>query len=164
MAERSQVSALLDRIAADRAPADRRDAHRRGSSTTACWTGSGPDRLASVLAAKAAGAAHLDELTRDADLEQFVLFSSAAATFGGGGQGNYAAANAFLDGLAQQPAARGLAGALAGLGSLGGRRRGRGQPGGPAAAAPRPAARDGPGPVHQGAGRRRWTGRTGCSG
>jgi acyl carrier protein len=67
-------------------------------------------RLASVAAAKAAGAAHLDELTADLGLEAFVLFSSAAATFGGAGQGNYAAANAFLDGLAQQRAARGLAG------------------------------------------------------
>src|ERR1035441_7114711 len=67
-------------------------------------------RLATVLAAKAGGAAYLDELTRDADLEQFVLFSSAAATFGGAGQGNYAAANAFLDGLAQQRAGWGLAG------------------------------------------------------
>jgi hypothetical protein len=66
-------------------------------------------RLASVLAAKAAGAAHLDELTRDAGLEQFVLFSSAAATFGGAGQGNYAAANAYLDALAQQRVAAGRA-------------------------------------------------------
>ncbi|HEY7144627.1 MAG TPA: beta-ketoacyl synthase N-terminal-like domain-containing protein, partial [Streptosporangiaceae bacterium] len=65
---------------------------------------------ASVLAAKAAGAAHLDELTAGLGLEQFVLFSSAAATFGGAGQGNYAAANAYLDALAQRRAARGLAG------------------------------------------------------
>ena len=64
-------------------------------------------RLATVLAAKAAAAAHLDELT--GDLDAFVLFSSAAATFGGAGQGNYAAANSFLDALAENRRARGLA-------------------------------------------------------
>ena len=77
---------------------------------TECWTGWMPGGWPRVLTAKATGAAHLDELTRDLDLEQFVLFSSAASTLGGAGQGNYAAANAFLDGLAQQRAARGLAG------------------------------------------------------
>src|SRR6201999_1749747 len=54
------------------------------------------DRLARVLAAKATSASLLDELTAELDLDAFVLFSSAAATFGGGGQGNYAAAHAFL--------------------------------------------------------------------
>ncbi|GAB1818696.1 type I polyketide synthase [Herbidospora sp. RD11066] len=68
-----------------------------------------PARLEGVLAAKAGGAAHLDELTAGLDLSAFVLFSSAAATFGGGGQGNYAAANAFLDALAENRRARGLA-------------------------------------------------------
>ena len=52
-----------------------------------CWTGSTRARLAAVLAAKAAGAAHLDELTAGLDLDAFVLFSSAAATLGGAGQG-----------------------------------------------------------------------------
>jgi NADPH:quinone reductase-like Zn-dependent oxidoreductase/acyl carrier protein len=69
-----------------------------------------PGRVAAVMRPKADAAWHLHELTRDADLEAFVLFSSAAATFGGAGQGNYAAANGFLDGLAAARQAAGLPG------------------------------------------------------
>ncbi|QGV78475.1 SDR family NAD(P)-dependent oxidoreductase [Streptomyces ficellus] len=59
-----------------------------------------PDRIDTVLAPKADAAAHLDELTRDHDLRAFVLFSSVAGIVGGLGQGNYSAANTFLDALA----------------------------------------------------------------
>lgn len=65
------------------------------------------DRMDTVLRAKADAVLHLDELTRDLDLMGFVLFSSLAGTFGGVGQGNYAAANAFLDAFAHARRAAG---------------------------------------------------------
>ncbi|HEY4008449.1 MAG TPA: type I polyketide synthase, partial [Pseudonocardia sp.] len=69
-----------------------------------------PERLQTVFGPKVGGALHLHELTKDLDLAMFVLFSSAVGVFGGLGQGNYAAANSYLDGLAAQRRARGLAG------------------------------------------------------
>jgi myxalamid-type polyketide synthase MxaD len=54
-----------------------------------------------VLAPKVAGAMHLHELTAADPLTAFVLFSSASALLGLPGQAAYAAANGFLDGLAQ---------------------------------------------------------------
>jgi polyketide synthase 12 len=65
-------------------------------------------QLDTVLRAKVDAAWHLHDLTRHMDLSAFVMFSSIAATVGAPGQANYAAANAFLDGLAAHRRAAGL--------------------------------------------------------
>lgn len=65
-------------------------------------------RFRKVARAKVAGAWNLHRATLERDLDFFVLFSSAAAILGSPGQGNYAAANAFMDSLAQQRHSLGL--------------------------------------------------------
>ena len=65
------------------------------------------DQVRRVLRPKVDGALNLHELTEEMALSEFVMFSSAAPLLGGAGQGNYAAANAFVDALALRRRARG---------------------------------------------------------
>ncbi|MFZ4482656.1 MAG: SDR family NAD(P)-dependent oxidoreductase [Chthoniobacterales bacterium] len=79
-----------------------------------------PARMSAVMRPKALGAWLLHEHTRGMNLDAFVLFSSASSIFGNPGQGNYAAANAFLDSLAHHRQALGLPALAVNWGVLGG--------------------------------------------
>ena len=79
-----------------------------------------PDRFEEVFRTKTDSAFLLDELTREADLDAFVLFSSASSAVGNPGQANYAAANAVLDALAEDRRSRGLAATSIAWGPWGG--------------------------------------------
>jgi NADPH:quinone reductase-like Zn-dependent oxidoreductase/acyl carrier protein len=76
-------------------------------------------RIAAVLTPKALGAWVLHEATKHLPLEHFVMFSSATSLIGNPGQTSYVAANAFLDALARQRRAQGLAATAINWGAIG---------------------------------------------
>jgi len=78
------------------------------------------DRMAAVIGPKALGAWLLHEGSRDMSLDCFVMFSSISSIFGNPAQGNYGAANAFLDSLAHHRRALGLPALTINWGVLGG--------------------------------------------
>ncbi|MYR59315.1 KR domain-containing protein, partial [Streptomyces sp. SID625] len=92
--DREALAAVLAAIPADRPLTG--VVHAAGLLDDGTLSSLTPERVDRVLAAKADAALHLHELTADLGLSAFVLFSSAAGVIGAPGQGNYAAANAFL--------------------------------------------------------------------
>ena len=100
------LAALLDRIPAASPLTD--VLHMAGTLDDGVITSLTRQRIDAVMRPKTDAAWHLHQLTKHLDLRTFVMYSSIAATFGNPGQGNYAAANAFLDALARQRRAAGL--------------------------------------------------------
>ncbi|MEO3758976.1 type I polyketide synthase [Mycobacterium sp. B14F4] len=105
--DESEVAALLERIRTELPPLAG-VAHLAGVLDDALLSQQSLERFRTTLAPKGFGAYHLDRLTKDDELDFFLVSSSVSSVFGSPGQANYATANALLDGLVAQRRARGL--------------------------------------------------------
>ncbi len=103
------VQALMQTLAASSAPL-RGVVHAAGVVEDATLARFNPEALRRVFAPKVRGAWNLHTSTAKMPLDFFVCFSSAASLIGSAGQGQYAAANAFLDSLAVMRRSMGLCG------------------------------------------------------
>jgi acyl transferase domain-containing protein/NADPH:quinone reductase-like Zn-dependent oxidoreductase/acyl carrier protein len=105
--DEAQVESLLERIRTELPPLAG-VAHFAGVLDDALLSQQNLERFRTALAPKAFGARYLDRLTRDDDLDFFIVSSSVASLLGSPGQANYSTANALLDGLVAQRKAHGL--------------------------------------------------------
>ncbi|HEY8809360.1 MAG TPA: type I polyketide synthase, partial [Solirubrobacterales bacterium] len=106
VSDQGQLWALIDRIPKTH-PLDV-VIHAAGVLADATIESISAEQIEHVFAPKAKAAWNLHELTKDRELSSFLMFSSAAGVFGSPGQGTYAAANSFLDSLADQRQSEGL--------------------------------------------------------
>ncbi len=109
VADREAMIRLLSTIRSEMPPL-RGIVHAAGSLDNALMVGMSDAQFMSPLPSKVLGAYLLDTLTADDPLDFFVMFSSLASLIGSPGQGNYGAANAYLDALACMRSARGQPG------------------------------------------------------
>ena len=107
VADEGQLSAFLDEFRAEGWPPIRGVVHAAGVLQDGLLSQLDTAALNAVLRPKMVGGWLLHRLLADAPLDFFVLFSSAGSLLGQPGQGNYAAANAFLDALAHHRRAQG---------------------------------------------------------
>jgi NADP-dependent 3-hydroxy acid dehydrogenase YdfG/acyl carrier protein len=105
-AERDDLSGLLGSIDAEHPLTA--VVHTAGVLDDAVIESLTEEQVERVMRPKVDAALLLDELTRGTELAELVLFSSQSGTMGAPGQGNYAAANVFLDALAERRRAQGL--------------------------------------------------------
>ncbi|MGD1905569.1 MAG: alpha/beta fold hydrolase [Leptolyngbyaceae cyanobacterium] len=107
VADGEAVRQIIETIQADHPPLAG-VIHAAGTLADGLLVGQSWAQFQRVMAPKVQGAWHLHQATADLPLDFFVLFSSVASLLGSPGQGNYAAANGFLDGLAQLRRSQGL--------------------------------------------------------
>ncbi|WP_432147174.1 KR domain-containing protein, partial [Streptomyces sp. bgisy084] len=106
MADAEAVEALLSERSVDAV------VHAAGVVDSVVLGDVDAEHFGGVMGAKVGGAVVLDEVLGDRELDAFVVFSSIAGVWGSGGQGAYAAGNAFVEGLVEARRARGVVGCV----------------------------------------------------
>ncbi|MCG8316878.1 MAG: SDR family NAD(P)-dependent oxidoreductase, partial [Pseudomonadales bacterium] len=107
MANKDDIDAMMQTIATTSLPL-KGVLHAAGVLADAFLMNQDMANFEKVMSPKLAAAWHLHQATEQMDLDMFVMFSSLSSLLGAPGQANYAAANAFLDGLAAYRRGKGL--------------------------------------------------------